>query len=1131
MPLMGPLLPERYLYFPDSLVIRIDLFCNRHDKSFNCDCIGLDGGCRLPVLHAVVVEIKNRSVDCQQLNLRQQHHHHCPSTTSSLTATSANLRSTMKQRFSSLDVNSIVHELSKALLTLRVSNIYDLSTKIFLIKFAKPDQKQQIVIDTGFRCHLTEFSRATAAAPSPFVLQLRKYLKTRRVTSIAQVGTDRIIEFQFSEGQYKLYLEFYASGNIILTDRDLKILALQRIVHEGEGQEELRNGLTYSLENRQNYGGVPELTKDRLKNALQKAVNKEDDGLVAGKKPKKKGADALRKALAVSITEYPPMLVDHAMRVTDFDSSLKPSDVMQSEDLLDQLLQTLEEAKRVVQEMASASAPKGYIIANRKDGAEDGALLYSDFQPYKPKQFVDDPASVFIEYDGFNAAVDSFFSSIEGQRLEGKLEERELTAKRKIEAARRDQASRLDGLKEVQELHVRKAQALEANAERVQEAMDAVNGLISQGMDWVEIGKLIELQQKRNNPVAVIIKLPLKLEDNTITLLLDEEELIDEEDDANETDSDVSDSDEENSKPKEAKQKLPEKRLVIDIDLSLTPWSNAREYFDQKKTANEKAQKTIQSSSKALKAQEAKIANDLKRGLKTEKAVLRPVRRQLWFERFTWFISSDGYLVLAGKDLQQQEILYKKYLKKGDVYLHCDIQGAVSVIVRNNPKTPDAPIPPSTLSQAGTLVIATSTAWDSKAGMSAYWVNADQVSKSAPTGGFMPVGSFAVSGKKNFLPPATLLLGFGVMFNISEESKARHMKHRVQEPSPSGGSSSDATPAGGSIMGESEVPTLENDDSSEEENNLSDDEESTKPQDNLLQSEPRVQPDSVEEGALGDENTPPTNEIEELKLNGLQDGDDTDSESDDEIPITHQRPAQTQKPKAAPPQAKRGQKAKAKKIATKYKDQDEEDRLAAITLLGSVASKEKAQAEARARAAKEAEAALAKERRRAQHLKTQKETAEHEEQRKLMLQQGADEEEDEIHSLDQLDGLVGTPLPEDEILEAIPMCAPWAAMGRCKYKAKLQPGSVKKGKAVKEILAKWVGDVNQKHVDEESRDVERIWPRELELIKAWKPEEVNNTVCVSRVRVMMSGGSAGGSAAAKGGQKGGGRGGRGSKKR
>lgn len=136
----------------------------------------------------------------------------------------------MKQRFSSIDVKVcgipvallqsgvtaadnyqvIAHELQQNLVSLRLANIYDLSSKILLLKFAKPDNKQQLLIDTGFRCHLTNFTRTTAAAPSAFVARLRKFLKTRRLTSVSQVGTDRILEFQFSDGLYRVFLEFFA---------------------------------------------------------------------------------------------------------------------------------------------------------------------------------------------------------------------------------------------------------------------------------------------------------------------------------------------------------------------------------------------------------------------------------------------------------------------------------------------------------------------------------------------------------------------------------------------------------------------------------------------------------------------------------------------------------------------------------------------------------------------------------------------------------------------------------------------------------------------------------------------------------------------------------------------------------
>ncbi|KAB8296389.1 hypothetical protein EYC80_009139 [Monilinia laxa] len=1060
----------------------------------------------------------------------------------------------MKQRFSSIDVKVIAHELSNALVTLRVSNIYDLSSKIFLVKFAKPDNKQQILIDSGFRCHLTDFSRATAAAPSVFVQRLRKYLKTRRVTQVSQIGTDRIIEFQFSDGQYRLYLEFYAGGNIILTDKDLNILTLLRVVDAGEAQEELRVGLKYSLDNRQNYGGIPDLTKERLQEALQKGADKGEDD--SGKK-KKKAGDALRKTLAVSITEFPPMLVDHAMRITNFNSSLKPAEVLQSEDLVDHLMKSLQEAQRIVQEITSSEVSKGYIIAKKKDSqnildenqAEDRkGLLYDDFHPFKPQQFQDDPTVVFLEFEGFNKTVDEFFSSIEGQKLESRLEERELNAKKKIQAARNEQAKRLGGLQEIQALNERKAGALQANVERVQEAKDAVNGLIAQGMDWFEIGRLIELEQKRNNPVASMIKLPLKLDENTITILLDEEVFNDEEDSTYETDSDVSESEDEEktSKTNKKKEKVADTRLSIDIDLSLSPWANARNYFDQKRSAAAKEDKTLQSSSKALKSHEAKIAQDLKKGLKQEKAILRPVRKQMWFEKFIWFISSDGYMVLAGKDAQQSEILYKKYLRKGDIYLHADIRGAASVIVRNNPKTPDAPIPPQTLSQAGTLVIATSSAWDSKAGMSAWWVTADQVSKAAPTGEFLPAGSFMTKGKKNFLPPAQLLLGFGVLFQISDESKARHVKHRLQDGEPSGGSTIDATPAGGSFI---------DDAGSEDEPNQSDDEEPNPTQkaseaenpekDDSDEDDSDLKPNPLQGVAEHDREVIPQVQLENLQIkdkdsqtpNSELQAEESDEDSVEEVQstTTGTKVASVQNPpKKGPAPAKRGKKGKAKKIAQKYKDQDEEDRIAAQELIGAAAGQEKAEAEAKAKAAREAELAFQKERRRAQHQRTQKETAEHEEIRRLMLEDGIDNLEDnEAEKMTSLDAFVGLPLPGDEILEAIPVCAPWAAMGKYKYKAKIQPGAQKKGKAVREILGKWLAATSSKGaVDETSTDTERIWPREMDLIKGWKPEETTNVVPVGKVRVMMAGGSAGPSGA-KGdkGKSGGGRGGKGSKKR
>ncbi|GJN67552.1 hypothetical protein PLIIFM63780_004995 [Purpureocillium lilacinum] len=1082
----------------------------------------------------------------------------------------------MKQRFSSLDVKVIAHELNQSLVSLRLANIYDLSSKILLLKFAKPDNKKQLVIDTGFRCHLTEFARTTAAAPSAFVARLRKVLKTRRLTSVAQVGTDRILEFQFSDGQYRLFLEFFASGNIILTDADLNILTIARNVSESDGQEPQRVGLQYNLDNRQNYHGIPPMTKGRVQEALESAVQKASADASSSKKLKGKPGGDLRKSLAVSITELPPVLVDHTLQSNNFDTAVKPAEVLANETLLDELVRLLSEARKTVEDITSAPVCTGYIFAKRREDASGGTaastnneepnregLLYEDFHPFVPQKLRNDPSIKVLEFTGYNQTVDEFFSSLEGQKLESRLTEREATAKRKLEAAKRDQEKRLEGLQEVQTMNFRKAAAIEANVERVQEAMDAVNGLLAQGMDWVDIGKLVEREKKKHNPVAEIIMLPLKLAENTITLKISEEE-FEEEEEEDPFETDDSESEDGEEEQASSKPKASDKSLSVDINLTISPWSNAREYHDQRRSAASKEEKTQQQAARALKNTEQKINEDLKKGLKQEKALLQPIRKQMWFEKFIWFISSDGYLVIGGKDASQNEMLYRRYLRKGDVYCHADLKGAPSVIIKNNASTPDAPIPPATLSQAGSLSVCGSDAWDSKAGMGAWWVNADQVSKSAPTGEFLPSGSFMVRGKKNFLPPTQLLLGLGIVFKISEESKARHVKHRLYDGDSAIGSTTGDSQSRADTQesvagdGESEGNEDEDIDAPADDGNASDNESANGDaaaagRDNPLQtfdSRRRDEVDEVEDQVAelkvadrvgkhddgADEEEQPSEGDRDV-----QDRSELATEVSEAPTITSAARSSQAASSATSKQApkKRGQKGKAKKIASKYKDQDEEDRLVAEALIGATTGQKRAEEEAKAKAERAAELEAAKERRRAQHQRKQKETAEHEEIRRVMMDEGVDVlEPEDAEKATSLDDLVGTPLAGDEILEAIPVCAPWPALGKFKYKVKMQPGATKKGKAVKEVLERWkVASGKKGVVDESSRDSERMWPREVELLKALKPEEVINSVPVGKVRVMVAGGgSGGGGGGAKGkggggkGQGKGGRGGKGSKK-
>ncbi|KAJ5770539.1 uncharacterized protein N7511_002590 [Penicillium nucicola] len=1062
----------------------------------------------------------------------------------------------MKQRFSSLDVKVITQELASELVHLRVSNIYDLSSRIFLFKLAKPDHRRQLIVDSGFRTHVTQYSRTAATTPSPFVTRFRKYLKSRRITSITQIGTDRIIDFCFSDGAYHMFLEFFAGGNIILTDRDYNIIGLFRQVAAGEGQEEIKVGLKYTVSNKQNYDGVPDVTTDRIRQTLEKAQELFSQEGNAPKKSKKKGTEVLRKALSQGFPEYPPLLMDHVFAVKEFDTATPLDQVLGNPDLLQKVKEVLEEAQRISKSFDSGDSHPGYIVAKEDSRpapeGEDSklSLLYEDFHPFKPRQFEDKPGIKILEFERFNATVDEYFSSLESQRLESRLTEREAAAKKKLESVRQEHKKRIDALKDAQELHIRKADAIQDNVYRVQEAMDAVNGLVAQGMDWGEIARLIEMEQERGNPVAQVIKLPLKLYENTVTLLLGEAG-DDEDDEEDVSSSEESESDSEDEEEQEAgRAERDSKALTIDIDLGLSPWANASQYYDQKKQASEKAERTAQSSTKALKSHEKKVTTDLKKNLKQEKEVLRQTRTPFWFEKFIFFISSEGYLVIGARDAMQSELLYRRYMNKGDVFVHADLEGATPMVVKNRAGSADAPISPSTLSQAGNLCVATSSAWDSKAVMSAWWAHAHQVSKIADNGsGILPTGSFQIKGEKNFLAPSQLVLGFGIMFQISKESSVKNHKQRFDAfeiPQ------IDATPAGPNAASEpketstvaQDVPekaqsTSEPTADTEKEAEVSEDEQdednkaatrnplqrgdselpATQPSQES-ESEPESEPEPSEEVAE------PASEGEEEAASAtqatIQEPEEPKLTAKERRTLRQGKPLERDQEPAAPRIAPtRGKRAKDKRAAAKYAHQDDEERELALRLVGANKSKAaKATQAAEAKEQRERDAEAQRQRRRAQHERA----AEAERKRQAAFTEtGTDDYNEETAAAEAADlawipALIGTPTTDDEIIAAIPVCAPWGALGRYKYKVKLQPGAVKKGKAVKEIVGRWVhetttGKVKKEHAEDAGIprvDAERLRAQEGGLIKGWKESEIINTMPVGKVRIMTPGVGGGG---------------------
>ena len=136
-----------------------------------------------------------------------------------------------KGRLGVCDCRALVGDVRRACVGRWVQNVYNVTSKMFLLKLTKPDtEKVMLVLESGVRFHTTQFERAKDPTPSGFSMKLRKHIRGRKLVAVRQVGVDRIIDFEFGYGETACHiiLELYASGNVILTDREYNILTLLR---------------------------------------------------------------------------------------------------------------------------------------------------------------------------------------------------------------------------------------------------------------------------------------------------------------------------------------------------------------------------------------------------------------------------------------------------------------------------------------------------------------------------------------------------------------------------------------------------------------------------------------------------------------------------------------------------------------------------------------------------------------------------------------------------------------------------------------------------------------------------------------------------------------------------------------
>jgi len=145
-----------------------------------------------------------------------------------------------------------------------------------------------------------------------------------------------------------------------------------------------------------------------------------------------------------------------------------------------------------------------------------------------------------------------------------------------------------------------------------------------------------------------------------------------------------------------------------------------------------------------------------------EKIQFSKLESKQWYERYRWFVTSDGYLVIGGRDASSNSAIIRKYMTENDIIFHAEIHGSPFFLVKNvnNQEKQNS----GYVEETAQATISFSRAWkDGLSSGDAYWVFPNQVKKGAPTGQFLPKGSFVIEGKRNFCRGIELKLSIGLV--------------------------------------------------------------------------------------------------------------------------------------------------------------------------------------------------------------------------------------------------------------------------------------------------------------------------------------------------------------------------------
>lgn len=541
-----------------------------------------------------------------------------------------------------MDLLAVVSALQRAL-PLWFGKVYQYDQKLLGVRLNGQDHaRYHLMIEAGRRLHRVRTPPKPPKLPTSFAMMLRKYLEGGRVLAIEQHGLERIVSFEIGrkETTYRLVVELFDEGNVVLCDADWRII--KPLWHHRFRDREVVPDAVYTLRDRP--GPIPD--PDTLRELLSRS-----------------GRDLVR-TLAVDLRLGGPY-AEEVCRRSGIERSAPASTVdpvavhAALEDLIADVIRS----------------PNPVIDTK---GAWPIALAFQS----SPRAF-----------ESFEEALEAIYPPSRPERLVGT---RERVSRE--ERVRRRQEQALAGFEE-------KIRKYERIAELIYEQYPLASEVIttlaaaSRRFSWQEIAKVL---QGADNPVARRI---VSVDPATASVVVD----------------------------------LGEQ---VTLHVHETVEQNVERYYEQARRFKKKRAGAI-----------AAIAARPVLPEKGPEKRAGPGKKR-WFHRFRWFETSDGVLVLGGRDAGQNEELVKRYLEGRDLFVHADVHGASVVIVKGETGRMD---------EVAQFAASYSGAW--RAGhleADVYAVRPDQVSKTPEAGEYVSRGSFIVRGERTWFRSVPLAVAIGL---------------------------------------------------------------------------------------------------------------------------------------------------------------------------------------------------------------------------------------------------------------------------------------------------------------------------------------------------------------------------------